>query len=85
MLQDLHLSTTYLNYFTLQQRRPRGLRLTLTGFSGSSSEQGTTRFPCSKLKLDNLFLQWLSLPESQKLVGNGPDAMHSGCEAVLRL
>lgn len=38
--------------------------------SRSSSEQGTTRFPCSKLKLDNLFLQWLSLPESQKLVLN---------------
>jgi hypothetical protein len=29
-----------------------------------------TRFPCSKLKLDNLFLQWLSFPDSQKVVGS---------------
>lgn len=27
-------------------------------------------FPCSKLKLDQLFLHWLSLPESQDLVSN---------------
>lgn len=27
-------------------------------------------FPCSKLKLDQLFLHWLSLPESQELVSN---------------
>ena len=26
------------------------------------------KFPCSKLKLDSLFLQWLAMPESQKLV-----------------
>ena len=26
------------------------------------------RFPISKLKLDNLFLQWLSMTESQSLV-----------------
>ncbi|KAK9806607.1 hypothetical protein WJX73_008526 [Symbiochloris irregularis] len=38
--------------------------------SKSVAEHGPTRFPCSKLKLDNLFLQWLSLPESQKLVLN---------------
>ena len=25
-------------------------------------------YPCAKLKLDQLFLQWLSLPESQSLV-----------------
>ncbi|KAK9833451.1 hypothetical protein WJX81_006419 [Elliptochloris bilobata] len=38
--------------------------------AGSFSDSGhaQSRFPCSKLKLDNLFLQWLSLPESQKLV-----------------
>lgn len=26
------------------------------------------KFPCSKLKLDSLFLQWLAMSESQKLV-----------------
>ena len=35
--------------------------------TGSLGEQNS-RFPCSKLKLDNLFLQWLSMQESQKLV-----------------
>lgn len=25
-------------------------------------------YPCAKLKLDQLFLQWLSLPDSQALV-----------------
>lgn len=25
-------------------------------------------YPCAKLKLDQLFLQWLALPESQTLV-----------------
>lgn len=33
-----------------------------------SIDGGSARFPCSKLKLDNLFLQWLSMPESQTLV-----------------
>ena len=28
----------------------------------------SARFPASRTKLDTLFLQWLSLPESQKLV-----------------
>jgi hypothetical protein len=27
-------------------------------------------YPCAKLKLDQLFLQWLSLPDSQQLVSN---------------
>jgi len=27
-------------------------------------------YPCAKLKLDQLFLQWLSLPESQTLVSS---------------
>ena len=40
---------------------------------------GSSRFPCSKLKLDNLFLQWLSKPDSQSLVGYGtPDRLHRG-------
>lgn len=29
---------------------------------------GHPMYPCAKLKLDQLFLQWLSLPESQTLV-----------------
>jgi hypothetical protein len=40
-----------------------------------SSSQGSSlgetvhaRYPCSKLKLDNLFLHWLSLQETQQLV-----------------
>jgi hypothetical protein len=38
-------------------------------FSPSGSDgAGPARFPCSKLKLDQLFLQWLSLPESNSLV-----------------
>ena len=39
--------------------------------NSSQSSFGDTvhaRFPCSKLKLDNLFLHWLSLQETQKLV-----------------
>ncbi|CAK0763377.1 hypothetical protein CVIRNUC_003051 [Coccomyxa viridis] len=38
--------------------------------SGASFGDHNTpsRFPCSKLKLDNLFLHWLSLQETQKLV-----------------
>lgn len=28
-------------------------------------------YTCSKLKLDSLFLQWVSLPESQQLVSRG--------------
>ena len=32
------------------------------------TDGGQARFPISKLKLDNLFLQWLSMTESQNLV-----------------
>ena len=32
-------------------------------------------YSCSKLKLDNLFLQWFSLPESQQLVSWGGVAL----------
>lgn len=32
---------------------------------------GHPMYPCAKLKLDQLFLQWLSLPESQTLVREG--------------
>ena len=35
---------------------------------GPPNDAHSARFPASKTKLDNLFLQWLSLPESQKLV-----------------
>jgi len=42
------------------------------GFAGSMFSFGrdstNNRFPCSKLKLDNLFLQWLSSNDSQQLV-----------------
>ena len=40
--------------------------------SGASFGDHNTpsRFPCSKLKLDNLFLHWLSLQETQKLVSD---------------
>lgn len=42
------------------------------GFAGSMFSFGrdstNNRFPCSKLKLDNLFLQWLSSSDSQQLV-----------------
>jgi len=38
-------------------------------FAGSPRIDGSqARFPISKLKLDNLFLQWLSMTESQNLV-----------------
>lgn len=32
-------------------------------------------YPCAKLKLDQLFLQWLSLPDSQALVGDHVNAI----------
>lgn len=35
-------------------------------------------YPCAKLKLDQLFLQWLSLPESQTLVSNLVDDAQQG-------
>lgn len=34
--------------------------------------QNVNRFPSSKLKLDEFFLNWLSSPESQKLVRPRP-------------
>lgn len=37
-------------------------------FSAPLGDTVHARFPCSKLKLDNLFLHWLSLQETQKLV-----------------
>jgi hypothetical protein len=33
---------------------------------------GGAAYSCSKLKLDNLFLQWFSLPESQRMVRTPP-------------
>lgn len=40
--------------------------------SGSPRTDGSqARFPISKLKLDNLFLQWLSMADSQSLVTFG--------------
>jgi hypothetical protein len=36
--------------------------------SGAKGMDGHPMYPCAKLKLDQLFLQWLSLPESQTLV-----------------
>lgn len=33
-----------------------------------SADSVLPRLPCAKLQLDNLFLQWLSMPECQKLV-----------------
>jgi serine/threonine-protein phosphatase 2A regulatory subunit B'' len=35
-------------------------------------------YPCAKLKLDQLFLQWLSLPESQRLVAQLVDDARQG-------
>lgn len=35
---------------------------------GHTREGGLPKLPCAKLQLDNLFLQWLSMPECQKLV-----------------
>lgn len=47
-----------------------------SAFTGSMFSLGQTaannRFPCSKLKLDNLFLQWLSGTDSQQLVRPAP-------------
>lgn len=35
---------------------------------GHHRDGGLPKLPCAKLQLDNLFLQWLSMPECQKLV-----------------
>ena len=51
-----------------------GVKPHMLRMPSSSAQQGFgdtvhAKFPCSKLKLDNLFLHWLSLQETQKLVG----------------
>jgi len=46
-----------------------GAAAPLSPLGGASADGHSARFPASKTKLDNLFLQWLSLPESRKLVG----------------
>jgi hypothetical protein len=38
---------------------------------GNSPEKSSPALSCSKLKLDSLFLQWFSLPDSQKMVSMG--------------
>uniref|UniRef100_A0A061RTI5 Protein phosphatase 2 (Formerly 2A), regulatory subunit B n=1 Tax=Tetraselmis sp. GSL018 TaxID=582737 RepID=A0A061RTI5_9CHLO len=38
------------------------------GLFSADMDTGPARFPCSKLKLDQLFLQWLAMPESNALV-----------------
>ena len=46
-----------------------GLISVRVSIAGSPRIDGSqARFPISKLKLDNLFLQWLSMAESQSLV-----------------
>jgi serine/threonine-protein phosphatase 2A regulatory subunit B'' len=40
----------------------------LHGGSDGEVAGAPKRFPSSKLKLDELFLQWISLPDSQKLI-----------------
>lgn len=45
-------------------------RRSVMKFSATLGDTVHARFPCSKLKLDNLFLHWLSLQETQKLVIN---------------
>ncbi len=48
-----------------QQQQPQSS----TSGRGSSEGGAHPAYPCAKLKLDQLFLQWLSLPDSQHLVG----------------
>ncbi len=56
----------------------------LFGHSGRDGGTSLSRFPLSKLKLDNFFLLWLAVPESQKLVRlPGSEAgAHTTCCAV---
>ncbi|DBA83424.1 hypothetical protein WJX79_010649 [Trebouxia sp. C0005] len=49
-----------------QQRLNSASTASTTG--SPRTDGGQARFPISKLKLDNLFLQWLSMTESQNLV-----------------
>ena len=47
------------------------LSMTPLGFFGHNVRDGSSslsRFPLSKLKLDNFFLLWLAAPDAQKLV-----------------
>ena len=46
--------------------------------TGADAPTAGARFPSSKLKLDELFLGWLSLPESQKLVRRAARAPRRG-------
>ena len=40
--------------------------------SSGKGLEGNPVYPCAKLKLDQLFLHWLGLPESQNLVSSIP-------------
>lgn len=44
-------------------------------FAPNRDASSLLRFPLSKLKLDNLFLLWLAIPDSQKLV-RYPQSLH---------
>ena len=60
--------------FRFPRQRPAGA---LTAAPSPSTRPGNemnnvNRFPSSKLKLDEFFLNWLSSPESQKLVRPDP-------------
>lgn len=46
------------------------LLLLSSAATAAKGMDGHPMYPCAKLKLDQLFLQWLSLPESQTLVGS---------------
>lgn len=50
----------------------------LRGGSDGEVAGAPKRFPSSKLKLDELFLQWISLPDSQKLILNLIDDAKAG-------
>eukprot|EP00882_Tetradesmus_deserticola_P009920 GHRQ01010481.1.p1 GENE.GHRQ01010481.1~~GHRQ01010481.1.p1 ORF type:complete len:405 (+),score=200.32 GHRQ01010481.1:358-1572(+) len=52
---------------------PAALELSQSQGQGPAVGKGVDShpmYPCAKLKLDQLFLQWLSLPDSQQLVSN---------------
>ncbi|WIA36470.1 hypothetical protein OEZ86_007771 [Tetradesmus obliquus] len=52
---------------------PAALELSQSQGQGSAAGKSLDShpmYPCAKLKLDQLFLQWLSLPDSQQLVSN---------------
>ena len=64
----------------VSRRRACVTRLTRqrTLSAGADAPTAGARFPSSKLKLDELFLGWLSLPESQKLVRSAARAAPRG-------